>query len=238
MKNFSKSEYHICYSKEEIVPGREEVMGSIGIDNDTPVPPEIEHLYREALQLFEELVEPKGMFAPIDKEEFKIILEGEGENDGLIPLELITDKAENLALFICTLGQQVSSRIEKLMKNKDTPLGYMLDTIASRSAEKAAAIGEKCFLKEIKNNFLLEDQKTLLYSPGYCGWNISAQKKIFNFLSPEKIGITLNHSCLMNPIKSVSGILISGERTIHQFRMNYPFCKKCQTFSCRERIIS
>ncbi len=238
MNNFLKSEYHIPYSIEEIVPDSAEVYSSIGIEKDVTVPPEIEYLYNEALQLFQKLVEPKGFLKPIGIEEFKIILEGEGENDGAIPLELITEKGKFIALFIATLGAKVSSKIEELIKEKDYPLGHMLDTIASRSAERATEIGEEYFLKEIKNNFSFNNQKALLYSPGYCGWNVTAQKKIFKFLSPEKIGIALNGSSLMTPIKSVSGVLISGERDIHKFRMIYPFCKTCQTYSCRERIKS
>lgn len=236
MNKFPKSEYHIPYSKEEIVPDSEVVYSSIGIENNVTVPPEIEHLYNEALLLFQKLVEPKGFFVPIEIEEFNIILEGEGENDGAIPLELITERGVFIALFIATLGAKVSSKIEELIKEKDYPLGHMLDTIASRSAENATEIGEKYFQKEIKNNFSLNNQKVLLYSPGYCGWNVTAQKKIFKFLQPEKIGIALNESSLMTPIKSVSGVLISGERDIHKFRMIYPFCKTCQTYSCRERI--
>ncbi|MCK5457217.1 MAG: hypothetical protein KAI45_08835, partial [Melioribacteraceae bacterium] len=178
MNKFPKSVYHIPYSKEEIVPDIAEVYSSIGIEKNVTVPPEIEYLYNESLELFQKLVEPKGFLKPIGIEEFKIILEGEGENEGAIPLELITEKGELLALFIATLGAKVSSKIEELIKEKDYPLGHMLDTIASRSAEKATEIGEKYFLEEINNNFSFNNQKALLYSPGYCGWNVTAQKKI------------------------------------------------------------
>ncbi|MHC4266624.1 MAG: vitamin B12 dependent-methionine synthase activation domain-containing protein, partial [Planctomycetota bacterium] len=78
--------------------------------------------------------------------------------------------------------------------------------------------------------------RILSYSPGYCGWDISGQKKLFEYLHPGKIGISLNNTYLMTPLKSVSGVLVAGKNEIHQFRPNYPFCKSCKTHSCLLRM--
>jgi hypothetical protein len=74
------------------------------------------------------------------------------------------------------------------------------------------------------------------YSPGYCGWHISGQKKLFASLKPRKIGISLNEGFLMTPLKSVSGVLVGGKREIHLFTPNYSFCKSCKTHSCLPRM--
>jgi hypothetical protein len=87
-----------------------------------------------------------------------------------------------------------------------------------------------------KNEEHQEDLLTLAYSPGYCGWHISGQKKLFEYLHPEKIQITLNNSFLMNPLKSVSGVLITGKREIHKFKNSFSFCYLCKTKSCLERM--
>jgi hypothetical protein len=76
----------------------------------------------------------------------------------------------------------------------------------------------------------------LRYSPGYCGWHISGQRKLFDFLKPETIGISLRESHLMEPLKSVSGVVIVGPAGIHAFQDEYPFCERCKTHGCRERI--
>jgi hypothetical protein len=81
-----------------------------------------------------------------------------------------------------------------------------------------------------------KDHYVLSYSPGYCGWDISAQKKLFAYLQPKNIGIRLNDSYLMTPLKSVSGVLIDGKKEIHIFQNNFDFCESCKTHSCRERI--
>jgi len=232
MKNSSQLEYNIPYSKKMVEPERESVFISMGIEKHITVPPEIEYLYDEALQIFRILVAPKGFFKIIKAAKFKTILSENMENNGVIPLTSIIDKSEIIALFVATLGIKISAKIKKLIEEKDCPLSYMLDTIASRSAEKTAEIAEKYFCQKIS----LKDQKVLLYSPGYCGWKITAQQKIFNFLLPEKIGISLNKSSLMTPVKSISGVLVAGKKNIHNFKMVYPFCKTCQTHNCRERI--
>jgi hypothetical protein len=74
------------------------------------------------------------------------------------------------------------------------------------------------------------------YSPGYCGWHISGQKMLFQFLRPEEIGISLLESFLMKPLKSVTGVLIAGKKTVHVFKPEFPFCSECKDHSCQQRI--
>jgi hypothetical protein len=74
------------------------------------------------------------------------------------------------------------------------------------------------------------------FSPGYCGWHVSGQKKLFAALEPEEIGITLTPSCLMKPLKSISGVIIAGDVDIFQFEDAFAFCGECSTHVCRERL--
>lgn len=72
------------------------------------------------------------------------------------------------------------------------------------------------------------------YSPGYCGWDISEQEKVFALLHPDPQVVRLNASCLMTPIKSVSGILGLGP----EIRKQAYGCKMCGRRDCyknRER---
>jgi len=43
-------------------------------------------------------------------------------------------------------------------------------------------------------------------------------------------------SFLMKPLKSVSGVIVVGEKEIHDFEDSYPFCSQCRSHSCRDRI--
>ncbi len=76
----------------------------------------------------------------------------------------------------------------------------------------------------------------LRYSPGYCGWDITGQRQLFRALRPEDIGITLRESCLMEPLKSISGVLVAARPEVHRFDNTYPFCTVCTTQTCRSRI--
>jgi hypothetical protein len=76
----------------------------------------------------------------------------------------------------------------------------------------------------------------LRYSPGYCGWDITGQRQLFQALRPEEVGITLRESCLMEPLKSISGVLVAARPEAHRFDNTYPFCTTCTTQTCRSRI--
>jgi hypothetical protein len=74
------------------------------------------------------------------------------------------------------------------------------------------------------------------FSPGYCGWHVTGQKKLFAALHPEEIDITLTPSCLMKPLKSISGVIIAGDMEIFRFDDSFAFCAECSTHVCRERL--
>jgi len=83
-----------------------------------------------------------------------------------------------------------------------------------------------------------EGAAVLGYSPGYCGWHISGQRRLFERLGPGEIGISLNDSCLMRPLKSVSGVLVAGAAPIHRFRPEFTCCAECATRLCVPRMRS
>jgi hypothetical protein len=78
----------------------------------------------------------------------------------------------------------------------------------------------------------------LRFSPGYCGWDLTAQRALFESLRPEAIGIFLTGSCLMQPLKSVSGVIVAGKKEIFEFDDDFSFCSDCATHECRDRIRS
>ena len=216
----------INFSTIEIIPDREVVYQSQGINQETKVPQKITDLYDHSLSLFTKGVEPKGIRKEISSSEFSEIFQGNGENEEDNPVQHIFPLADHLALFAFTLGKNISDTISDLFSGKDFALAYMLDSIASASADKAASIAE------LNSK---ESSKTLLYSPGYCGWHISGQQQLFEKLEPERIGISLNNQFLMIPLKSISGVLITGKKEIHTFDNDFTFCAQCKTFSCIDK---
>jgi hypothetical protein len=220
-------------------PDREAVLRSQGIPEHTEPRDRVLQLVDRALDLYAALTDPRAIYQELPQTEFEAIYHGEGLNEHPTPLEEIVPGAERLALFVVTLGDAVSREITGLFRTNDPALGYMLDAIASERADRAAElVGEHFLSRLVEDRSPQPATRVLAYSPGYCGWHITGQRKLFDFLRPEEIGVRLNASCLMQPLKSVSGVLVAGAREIHSFNNDYDFCDNCTTHQCRERIAS
>jgi hypothetical protein len=220
-------------------PPREVALQRQGIPEGHKVSPQVESLLEKAVSLYEALAQPKGLIGEISLPEFQKVFQGEDQNTLPAPLPGIVQKAEGLALFAATIGEPVSSMIQELFQENDPATACMLDGIASERAEAAADLLAAAF-----RDLLLErgtadpSMRALAYSPGYCGWHITGQGKLFSFLKPEQIDITLSPTSLMSPIKSVSGVLVAGPPEIHDFRNDFEFCLDCADWDCRTRIAS
>jgi cobalamin-dependent methionine synthase I len=76
---------------------------------------------------------------------------------------------------------------------------------------------------------------TYRFSPGYCDWPVTEQKKLFRFLEAERIGVRLLDSCLMQPRKTISGIFGLEEAAQEKMPPPYNPCRDCGRTQCRER---
>ena len=101
----------------------------------------------------------------------------------------------------------------------------MVDIIASKTVELT--------VEKIQNDLeRTQRQKGLeisnCYSPGYCGWHVSDQQKLFSLLPTDFCGIKLTKSSLMLPIKSFSGIIGMGQK----MRKFDHVCDLCDMQNC------
>lgn len=227
----------ITFTAQEAVPDRNAVFEGQGIPAGVGVAQDIEDLYSKALNVLSADAAPVAMFAEISKADFAVVYRGVGFNELETPVKDISARADRLALFALTLGKPISEKITERFEAGDFALGSMLDSAASAAADKLAGIVEKRFLEFLVSKGLATPSAAVLgYSPGYCGWHMSGQEKLFEFLQPGRIGISLTESFLMQPLKSISGVLIAGPADIHRFANSYPVCSLCETQSCRKRI--
>lgn len=221
------------------LPERSVLLKAIGVGEKTVPSTKVNELIEKALDMYSEYAEPAGIYSKISADDFGIVYPGEGKNEPETPLGLIYPQSDALALFAVTLGEAVSDTITSLFNSNDGAAGYTLDALASEAAENAADYLQRSYYDSIIGSGITgPDSAIMRYSPGYCGWDISGQRKLFEYLEPVKIGITLNDSCLMRPLKSVSGVFVVGNAEIHRFIPEYPFCGQCRTRSCLERIRS
>lgn len=227
----------IQFELEEIRPRRAAVLDHQGIPEDADVPQRILALYEEAAAMFADLARPRGLVADISESEFGVVFPGEGNNADDAVVANVFPKADNLALFAATVGGEVSQAISRLFDSNDFALGVMLDAVASMTADRTSEVIADHYLADlIAEGRATPADHVLGYSPGYCGWHITGQRKLFDYLTPADIGISLNGSCLMSPLKSVSGVLVSGGMDVHMFKAGYSYCPECKNASCVARM--
>jgi len=224
----------IVFSIAEAMPSPGAVLERLGMASPTDLSARTGALVESVTDEFEQLAEPRGLVDDVSAEEFAAVYAGEGRNSHQTPLEQIYPRADSLALFVATLGSKVSDRIAGLFAADDMARGFVLDAVASASADLLT----DRLAGRYRERATGEGTAVLGYSPGYCGWHISAQRKLFERLTPDEIGIRLNESCLMQPLKSVSGVLVAGAGPIHRFRPEFSFCAECTTRQCLPRMRS
>ncbi len=222
---------------EEITPTREEVLENQGMAGRSNLPVRILSLLESAYELFAQLAQPRGVMQELPIPEFESIYEGEGMNSPECPFPAIVRQADGLALFAATMGDRLIAKSSELFTKGQAALGYMLDAVNSSAAEQLGRRMGCYFLnlmpEEIRRS---RELKVQYYSPGHCGWHISGQKKLFEALRPEEIGVTLKNKWIMHPFKSISGILVVGELRIHIFKPVFSFCKDCREHKCLQRM--
>jgi hypothetical protein len=225
------------FSGVRLKPDRTAVLQHLGIPPEAQISERIEQLYASGADLFSRHAAPAGIVADIATHSFAELYRGEGRNAPAGPVAEIFPQAEHLALFAVTLGAPISAALDQRFAAGDFALAYMLDAFASVAADEAAELAEHRFADMLRERgWTTPDGAALRYSPGYCGWDVSGQKRLFAYLQPAAIGLTLTESCLMQPLKSVSGVLIAGPRAIHRFRPTYDFCDRCEDRTCRTRL--
>ena len=211
------------------------VYAALGLVSGNRPSARSEELLAQALELFLSCSEPLGVSEPIAPDEFAVLFSGRGQNAPDTPLQKIFPRADRLHLFAFTLGARISGEIQRLFANNDFALGAVLDAAASIATDNAGRVAEEWAERQATGQKQGAAPRAFLYSPGYCGWHISGQENLFARLRPERIGISLNASFLMNPLKSISGVLVAGPAAIHTFSEAYPFCGQCKSPTCREK---
>ena len=223
----------------QVLPGRTAVLELQGVPPEVAISPRIDALFDRALSVFERVAEPRAVVAGVTPEEFGALYRAADRDPAGAPLDRIAPRADALALHVATVGIGVTAAIDDLFASNDPALAAMLDGVASEAANRLTRVAGDSWVASLREcGVLTSDTRVLSYSPGYCGWRVTGQRPLFEVLMPGDIGVVLNDHCLMQPLKSVSGVLVAGPAKIHRFPPDYPFCEDCVGRECRARIAS
>jgi cobalamin-dependent methionine synthase I len=134
-------------------------------------------------------------------------------------------KSDSAAIFLCTAGAEIGIRSRSAMHEGDLFRGYIYDVVGSEIVEATADLMQA----ELEKEVILEGKHiTNSYSPGYCGWDVTEQHKLFRLFPENYCGIRLTESALMDPVKSISGIIGIGDKV----RFNPNTCGMCDIEDC------
>ena len=136
--------------------------------------------------------------------------------------------SEYYALFLVTAGPEPEILARSLLNEGNYLDGYIVDLVASTIVDLAADQVEDNIRQLMQVRGL---QITNRYSPGYCSWNVDEQQKLFSLFPEECCGISLTETSLMNPIKSISGIIGIGAGVTYR---DYS-CELCSMPDCQFR---
>ena len=129
----------------------------------------------------------------------------------LNPGKIITSAMRNAdyyAIFTATVNTGFDEWLKKLKERDDMLWNFVADALGSIIAE---AVVER-LVNQLENDVACDGMLiSNNYSPGYCDWKLIEQKKLFSLFPDNITGIKLTDSCLMLPIKSVSGIIAVGK---------------------------
>lgn len=191
-------------------------------------PEPISGIIREILEKAPFYADIRGGYVILDhfelREKSRIIIDKVDFNAGKIITGSLR-KSEKLAFFLMTAGSGIEDWSKEMSSSGDPLAGYIIDLLGSETVEAAMDLMQEKIEAEMgKMGFRISNR----YSPGYCGWLVREQQKLFALFPDRFCDIRLSPSSLMIPIKSVSGVIGIG-RDVK--KMAY-MCQVCDMKDC------
>jgi len=134
------------------------------------------------------------------------------------------------ATFLVTLGSALERLSRGWLRRGQIMRGTVLDALGAETAEATAQRCQDEVRAWARERGL---EITPRYSPGYCGLDLRQQRMLFASLPAERINVRLTESCLMVPIKSVSGLIGIGPAGL--VSPDACACVFCGHPDCRQR---
>jgi hypothetical protein len=141
--------------------------------------------------------------------------------------------AERIAVFAATAGPELEAWSKRADREGDPLFAYMADCAGTLLAEELADRLAERIGRLAANEGVSVSYR---YGPGYCGWDVREQEKLFSLLPAGFCGIGLTGSAMMRPVKSVSGVIGIGE-TVRKREHRCTICTQRDCFMARYRAV-
>ena len=176
------------------------------------------------LERTQEIAHPKGFYmeCPVEKvTEHSVTLGGITFYSELLA-KMLSESAV-VYPYLCTCGEELAEYAGGL---RDVSEQFAFDAIMDFYRKVAEMSLWDCVLEQLPEGLV----PSHVYVGSLSGWHIREQKKLFDLFgeNASAIGVTLNSSYMMNPLKSIAGIAFGTRETI-------PECAGCRRKDCSLR---
>ena len=216
------------YNVNDLELSSESITAVIGYSKED-VPENIVELIEQTLDYASGLDSVKGEYRIVEnidliKESGIVVIGGSSFLTRKIIISQLRGSS-SAALFLATAGPDIGEKSRRQMSDGDLLEGYISDVVGSEIVEAVAdKMQEDLRLQAFASGFGITNR----FSPGYCGWDVAEQHKLFSLMPDNYCGIELTESALMNPVKSVSGLIGIGKEARFQ-----PYtCNRCDSANC------
>ncbi|MCK9413050.1 MAG: hypothetical protein M0Q53_12165 [Prolixibacteraceae bacterium] len=223
-------EYNFDFNELTLdLPGLKAILGY----PESPLPAPFDDYLREALDFASQQTDIKACSRIIrdvrpEPSNGRMVADGRSFQVGKTVLKELRN-SEALLFFVCTAGKAISDKSTAMLIGEDPAKGYIYDQVGIFLTEAAGDRMHQLIRKELPPG----QTTTNRYSPGYCHWDVSDQHTLFTLFPPSPCGVTLTPSALMNPVKSISGVIGIGKEVSYR---DYP-CALCQSLNCIYRRV-
>lgn len=114
--------------------------------------------------------------------------------------------AEELAVFIATIGPRLEEEVEQLFREEPT-VALILDNYGSEAVVALARRVREAVQEYAASKGYRVGER---YCPGYGDWATREQQRLFSLLDGGQIGVKLGPGSMMRPRKSYAGVLPLG----------------------------
>ena len=210
---------------------KQEVLNRIGYGDTDNISLRIDSLVDDYIDNYHDFIVPSFSYIYKDIEEAsgtRVRIDGMTFKSGV--LARVLGECEYAAAFVLTIGSYLEELVANLSSKGMVLQATVLDAVGSGAVEQLAGEIKSEIRREAAADSLIISRR---FSPGYCDWDISQQKRLFDLLDGNTAGVSLTENMLMMPRKSISGIIGVGlpGRDIEKYNQ----CLTCQKKDCPGR---
>jgi hypothetical protein len=168
--------------------------------------PDVLALFDEALALGRRLITPRAVVRWTQVRQRDDTVEADGVTLTIPHLDRHWGPIDQVAASTVTIGDRLEHQVAALW--------YVNDLLCQQGVARGLKVTNRI-------------------SPGYAAWDVGEQRHLFRLCPGDRVGVSLNESCFMMPVKSISLLMGAGPaaRVDHYFSQ----CARCWMADCAYR---